>query len=146
MLTYVPTLSSLSLAQGTSPGCLLSQGAVITDSDLNVVFCNSEMLDFSPYYIRYAVGFLSEDGQSHFYGSDTREPLKLREGRFRPNFQVGDNWFTGSHVLVWSYKVTAESELYTRTVPFTVTSAGIVGKAPLASGSLDVCATVIIVP
>ena len=116
------------------------------DKRFVLVFCNPEMLDFSPYSVSYAVGFLSDDGQYHFYGSVSREPLKIREGRFRPNFQVGDNWFLGSHVIVWHYQVTADSDQLTREVPFIVTTAGISGRTALPTGSLDISATVIVVP
>lgn len=144
MLTYVPSLSASFLDSGSSASCTLMQGAVLSDSDLNVVFINNDGLDFSPFSLAYSVGFFSEDSSFHTVGSTSRIPLKLREGRFRPNFQVGDTWYTGNYQIVWSYRVTASSEVKTRETPFTVVTAGLYDNKPLPVGYQDVSATIII--
>lgn len=142
---YVPPLTKAILDAGTPTGYTVSQGQRIEDGVLDVLFVDTATNNFfTPWAITYSVGFISQDdGSYHPVGSTQRIPLEMRTGRLRPNFFVGDNWFTGDYAVVWTYVVNNGGPEYTRTTLFTVTTAGIYDRHPRGLGVYDITATLV---
>jgi len=124
---------------------ILKHGMFLTDGDLNIVFRNSMQDPFSPYDISYAVGFFFPEGDDFYpLGFAERVPLKLREGRFRPNFIVGDTWYTGRYAIRWKYRVHQEETPREVDTLFWVKSAG-ASDRKITSPYMDIRATVVII-
>jgi hypothetical protein len=124
---------------------VFKHGHLIQNGDLDAVFLNSEKNHFSPYSISYAVGAMSDDGNFRGIGSSERIPVEMRTGRYRPNFQIGDTWFTGSYEIRWTLVVNNGDESITRSVPFTVASGGINNVSASTLGTYDLGAAVFII-
>lgn len=168
MTAYVPNISKESLCKAPAEGGfyiedplypgqvppvmkenpaipVLKHGMFLTDADLNIAFRDTSQAPFSPYDVSYAVGFFFPEGEVfNPIGYTERVPLKMREGLFRPNFIVGDSWFTGRYAIRWEYQVRAEDAPRTVDTLFWVKSAGVSDKR-IASPYMDLAATVVIV-
>jgi hypothetical protein len=140
---YMPAISGSILEAGPSVGATLTQGQRVENGDLDFLLVYpSTGQRYSPYAITYSVGFVSmDDGSYHPMGRTDRTPLELRTGRFRPYFQIGDKWFTGSYLIVWSYQVSGGDPLTVTPVPFTVLSRGIYNNVASGLGVFDLPAT-----
>lgn len=146
---YRPPLSEDQLKGGTPNDIILCQGQVIGDTALNVLFFDEQGRSVTPFFISYKVGFLSGEEpmqELHLIGSENRRPLEMRTGLIRPNFQVGDKWYTGDYCLIWVYRVNEDDDLQERKIPFKVITTGIYDVKPSPSSTNDIQATVIIVP
>jgi len=142
---YVPPISASVLDAGPPTGSSVVQGQRIEDGVLDVLFVDTSTENFfTPWSITYSVGFLSQDdGSYHPVENLQRIPLEMRVGRLRPNFSVGDKWFTGNYQVVWTYVVNEGDPESTRSVPFTVTTAGIYDRHPSSLGVYDITATLV---
>ena len=122
----------------------LSQGHLIAPNEMDVLFLNQQGEDVSPSVITYAVGPVNNAGVFLPIGTTTRIPLEMRTGRFRPNFQIGDDWYTGNYQVAWTYQMNATDTPITYTVPFVVMTWGIVDNNASSGGSLGMQATIIV--
>jgi len=142
-MTYRPTITKDGLE--TIPEWpSFTQGHLIQNGDLDAVFLNSQGRYFSPFQISYSVGAMSDDGNYRPMGSEERIPVEMRTGRYRPNFQIGDTWFTGSYEIRWSVTVSEGEEPFIRSVPFSVLTAGTHDVNPSSLGTYDLGAAVFI--
>jgi len=120
-------------------------GQFISCEDLNVIFCVNGVMGISPIYLSYLVGYFNDDTDELIpIGNASRTPVKTREGRYHPSFQVGDNWRYGRYAIRWSYIIDNDSSMYERDTLFWVVSSGLTGGAE-RSAYIDIQATIIIV-
>lgn len=124
-----------------------TQGAMIGNTDLAAYFLDSSGRPIEPYSLTYAIYYVSSGLPEELIlqGLLTRRPLGLRTGIYRPNFQIGDKWYTGNYKIIWTYQVTKESAVETKENLFSVASEGLYDNHPITQGYLDIPASVVIV-
>jgi len=116
------------------------QGQALEDSDLNVYFYRDN-LAFSPFFIKYELGYLRSNNFYEKLGYGERTPRELNTGRFAPNFLIGDKWKTGYYRIVWKYRVSEASELLEKYLDFKVCTEGIYET----QGFFDLLASLVII-
>ena len=80
---------------------------------------------YSPYWMRYGLGYINDNDHYHEIGPRYRIPEELKTGVYRPNFIVGEKWPVGTYEIRWKYRIHADSPIVYQSVRFTVTTAGI---------------------
>lgn len=143
--SFLPDLTAAVIASGTATGVKVPQGAVISPGVLDVVFMNAEGNYISPYELSYSISAISGNGAEVYIGSRTRRPYEVRTGRFSPNMQIGDTWFTGTYSINWAYKIKGTDTVSIRSIGFEVVSAGVYDVRLVGLGLFNVKATVIVV-
>jgi hypothetical protein len=144
--TRPPLGEDLLNSESAEYGCF-KQGYRLGNSDLNILFFDSQGRSISPYSVSYEVGYITEaDNKFHRVGIANRIPIEIRTGRFRPNFQVGDKWNTGNYEIRWNYQVTNGGAVETISVPFLVITKGIYDFTATDIGVFNLQATVVVIP
>jgi hypothetical protein len=79
--------------------------------DLNIVFINNvgfysgSLVNYSPYWVSYEIGYVDSNLLYHRIGPENRVPEKRKEGTYRANFIVGDDWRVADYKIIWKYKI-----------------------------------------
>jgi len=100
------------------------QGYRLQQEDLNYSFYFYRY-PYSPFWVRYGLGYINPDGTYHEFGTRYRLPDELQTGLFRPNFAIGDDWYVGTYEVRWKYQIRENSAILIDSVQFQVTTAGI---------------------
>lgn len=101
---------------------------------------------YSPYWVRYGLGYIDDHGHYHEFGSRYRIPIELETGYYRPNFIIGDTWATGTYEVRWKYRVYQNSDIEYRSVQFKVLSSGIHDQPGDYPDYLDLPASMQVIP
>lgn len=80
---------------------------------------------FSPYWVRYGLGYVDSHGHYHEFGARYRLPDELSAGVYRPKFIVEADWAVGTYRIRWKYQVFEGNDIRFMDVQFEVTTAGI---------------------
>ena len=144
-MTYLPPLTRKTLAAAPRPsGPTFVQGFRMQGDVLDILFLNKEGEDVSPFAVTYALGTASPYDFNPI-GSPERKPLMPRIGRYRPNFMVGDDWYTGAYECRWSIIINEGDAPAYRSVPFNVCTAGTSDISARSMGVFDMSATVFVI-
>lgn len=124
------------------------QGYRLKDDDLEISFWAYDVYYpgsygnyYSPYWIRYGLGYINENDHYHEIGPRYRIPEELKTGYFRPNFIIGEKWPLGTYEIRWKYKDFENSSIEFRKVQFKIVSAGIYNQTGYFPDYLDLPAS-----
>lgn len=110
-----------------------SQDYRLQEGDLNVSFYGQGLISpaaltvpYAPYYLSYEIDYYKATELRWIrLGPLYRLPEEVRSGVYRANFIIGDRWATGDYRIIWKYRISADSDLETKTYSFTVLSKGV---------------------
>jgi len=130
------------------------QGYRLMKDDLNVRFYSLNVYMpqghwnlYSPYQVRYEIGFVHPDSGVYYrIGSEERIPVEISAGVFRANFIVGDDWSTGEYRIVWKYVDEFGGPTRAKCQKFLVNTAGIFDGVLAFVNSQDLPASMNVIP
>jgi hypothetical protein len=100
---------------------------------------------YSPFWVRYGLGYINPDDTYHEFGARYRIPDQLQIGLFRPNFAIGTDWYVGTYEVRWKYQIYENSEILIDKVRFQVTTAGIYNTPGVFPSYVDLPASMMVV-
>jgi hypothetical protein len=71
----------------------------------NVGFYTGSLVHYSPYWVSYEIGYIDSGLIYHRTGPEFRVPEKIKEGVYRANFIVEDDWRIADYKIIWKYKI-----------------------------------------
>lgn len=102
-------------------------------------------LPYSPFWVRYGIGYVDGIGHYHEFGERYRMPVELQTGLFHPNFIIGSDWGTGIYEIRWKYRISDGDDIQVMKVQFYVESAGTYDRPGTYTDCLDLTGAMIVV-